>query len=300
MRLDKGMQGGPLVSIVTPSLNMASFVEETICSVLDQDYPNIEYIVLDGGSTDGTLDILKRYTGRLAYTSEPDSGQAQAVNKGFERTRGSIFTFLNADDTLLPGAVTAIVEAFSRNPQTGVIYGDAWYTSEDGTRIQPYPVEEYDAANLSRRCFICQPAAFLRREALAGVGMLDTSLHYSLDYDLWIRLAQLVPMIKINTFLATSRIHPRNKTLGQMGPALRETIRTLRRHYGYVPCNWLYGYCHHSRTGQSLVFERPKLSALSAGRALALGARYNWRSPARYSRDIVRTALQGLNLAAGA
>jgi glycosyltransferase involved in cell wall biosynthesis len=294
------MQGGPVVSIVTPSLNMGVFIEETISSVLDQDYPHVQYLVLDGGSTDGTLEILKRYEGRLTYVSESDSGQADAVNKGFQRTQGSIFTFLNADDTLLPGAITAVVEAFSRHPDAGVVYGNAWHLDEDGTRIAPYPVEEYDASRLSRRCFICQPAAFIRRDAFAEAGMLDASLHYALDYDFWIRLARLYPMKKIEPFLATSRIHRNSKTVGQMRPAMQETIRTLQRHYGYVPCNWLYGYCHHMLTGQCLAYEAPKLSALSASLAIALGARYNWRSPARYWRDIVHTTREGMSLVMGA
>ena len=105
------MSEQPLVSIVTPSFNMGGFIEDTIRSVLDQDYPSVEYLVVDGGSTDGTLDILKRYEGRLKYVSEPDRGQTDAVNKGFQSSRGSIFTFLNADDTFLPGAVTAAVQA---------------------------------------------------------------------------------------------------------------------------------------------------------------------------------------------
>jgi len=293
------MRPGPLVSIVTPSLNMGSFIEETICSTLDQDYPHIQYMVVDGGSTDGTIEILERYGGRLKYISEPDRGQAHAVNKGFQMTQGSIFTFLNADDTLLPGAVTAAVEAFASNAEVGVIYGNAWHMSGDSARIGPYPVEKYDPERFARRCFICQPAAFIRREAFADVGMLDTHLHYALDYDLWIRFARLYPMKKIDAFLAASRLHAQSKTVGQTGRALEETLRTLSRHYGYVPCNWLYGYCHHRLTGQCLASEPPKLSALSASLAIALGARYNWRSPARYCRDIIQTTRQGLNLIMG-
>ena len=288
------MNEKPLVSIITPSYNMGGLIEETILSVLEQDYPSIEYVVMDGGSTDGTLDILKRYEGRLRYVSEPDRGQTDAINKGFERTRGSIFTFLCADDTLLPGAVTAAVKALQENPDIGVVYGDAWFIDEHGTRTAPYPVESYDAAKFARRCFICQPAAFMRREVFASSGMLDPDRHCALDYDLWIRVARRYSMKKIDQFLANSRIHEGSKTVYQMGTAMLATIELLEKCYGYVPFNWLYGYCHHRLTGQAMAIERPRPSAVSACYSIALGAKYNWRHPLRYCRDIVTTAREGL------
>jgi len=284
----------PLVSIVTPSFNMGRYIDETILSVLEQDYPNIEYLVMDGGSTDGTLDILKRYQGRLQYVSEPDRGQTDAINKGFQRTRGSIFTFLNADDTLLPGAVTTAVAALRENPDAGVIYGDAWFIDENGARISAYPVEPFAAEKLARRCFICQPAAFMRREVFASSGMLDPELHFGLDYDLWIRVAQRYSMKKIEGFLATSRLHQASKTVNDMDKMFTNTIQILRRYYGYVPYNWLYGYGYHRLTGRSIAVERPRPSAISACFSIALGARYNWRHPLRYCRDIVSTAREGL------
>ena len=282
----------PLVSIVTPCLNMGRFLEETIRSVLDQDYPHLEYLVMDGGSRDETLDILRKYEGRLRYVSEPDDGQADAVNRGFGRTTGAIFAFLNADDTYLPGAVSAAVAALAKNPEAGVAYGDAWLVAEDGSRLRRYPVEPFDPVNLARRCYICQPAAFFRRDVFAAAGMLDAALRFAHDYDLWIRIARLRPMVKVDRYLATSRLHSGAKTMAETGPAMRETIEVLQRHYGYVPYNWLYGYGHHRLTGQALALEPPRAALSSACFSLALGARYNWRHPLRYCRDILATARQ--------
>jgi glycosyltransferase involved in cell wall biosynthesis len=292
----------PLVSIVTPSFNSGRFIDATIRSVLEQDYPNIEYLVMDGGSTDATLDILRGYErshersheGRLRYISEHDKGQASAVNRGFHMTRGSIFAFLNADDTYLPGAISTAVEAFAMHPKPAVVYGDAWHVAEDGTRISPYPVEPFDANRLARRCFICQPAAFFRREAFAASGMLDATMHFAHDYDLWIRIAHRYTMLKLDAFLATSRMHPESKTMGQTSIAMRETLELLKRHYGYVPYNWLYGYGHHRLTGQAIAIDPPRAAVRSACYSMAMGARYNWRHPLRYFRDIVATAREGL------
>lgn len=284
----------PLVSIVTPCLNAARFLEETIASVLAQDYPNIEYLVMDGGSTDGTLDILRRYEDRLRWVSAPDGGQADAINRGFAATSGDIFAFLNADDTYLPGAVTAAVDAFARDPGAAVAYGEAWHVGEDGARLAPYPVEPFDARRLARRCFICQPAAFLRREAFAQTGLLDARLRFAFDYDLWIRLAHRHRFVKIDQALAASRLHATSKTMGETAAFLRETVEVLRRHYGYVPYNWLYGYAHQLGSGQPLALEKPRLAIGSAWRSLALGARYNWRHPLRFSLDVVATAREGL------
>ena len=161
----------PLVSIVTPSYNMARFLGETMDSVLSQDYPNIEYIVMDGGSTDNTVDILRdyesRYPGRFTWISENDSGQSDAINKGFLRSKGQIFTFLNSDDTYLPGVVRAAVEAFQAHAEAAVVYGDAWYTDEQNAVIKKYTVSPYDYAELGRSCCICQPAALVRAAAMA-------------------------------------------------------------------------------------------------------------------------------------
>ena len=284
----------PLVSIVTPSFNMARFVEETIRSVLEQDYPRIEYLVMDGGSTDGTLEILRRYEGRLRYVSEPDKGQADAVNRGFALTRGPIFAFLNADDTYLPGAVSRAVRAFTEHPEAGAVYGNAWYVSEDGRPISPYPVEPFSPEALTRRCFICQPAAFLRREAFQAAGMLDPEMRFAMDYDLWIRVARRYPMKKIEADLATSRMHADNKTMRSMAEAMRETLDLLEHHYGYVPYNWLYGYTHHRRTREPVALQAPRPAVSSALVSLALGIRYNWRHPVRYFGDVLDTAREGV------
>jgi len=262
--------------------------------VLGQDYPQVEYIVMDGGSTDGTLDILARYEGRLRYCSRKDKGQADAVNRGFDLTRGEVFAFLNADDTYLPGAVARVVEGFGRYPEAAVIYGDAWHVDENGRAISRYPVEPFDGGRLARRCIICQPAAFIRREAFAGCGGLDASLRFALDYDLWIRLARRHSMVKIDSLLANSRLHAAAKTVGQTAAAMRETLDVLKRHYGYAPYNWIYGYAHHRLSGQALAAEAPRLSLASAGAAMALGWRYNWRHPIRYCRDVLATAREGI------
>lgn len=284
----------PLVSVVTPCFNAARFIEETIASVLGQKYPRVEYIVMDGGSTDGTLDVLARYAGRLRYYSQKDGGQADAVNRGFALTEGEIFTFLNADDTYLPDSIARAVEGFDRHPEAAVVYGDAWHVDENGSAISRYPAEPFDGARLARRCIICQPAAWIRRQAFAECGGLDARLHFALDYDLWIRLARRHSLVKIDSVLANSRLHAAAKTVGQTAGAMRETIDVLRQHYGYAPFNWIYGYAHHRLSGQALAAEPPGLSLTSACAALALGWRYNWRHPIRYCRDVRATAREGI------
>jgi GT2 family glycosyltransferase len=282
------------VSIVTPSLNCARFLEQAIESVLSQDYPSIQYRVMDGGSTDGSIEILKRYEGRLQFVSQKDQGQADAVNRGFAQCSGAVFTFLNADDILLPGAVTAAVRGFEEHPDAAVVYGGAFHAGPGGERIGAYPVEDFDRANLGRRCFICQPAAFMRSSAFAAAGMLDPTLQFSLDYDLWARLAQHYGFARVRETLAASRLHPDAKTVAQTAPAMRETLGVLQRHFGYVPFNWLYGYCHHRLTGQPIAAAMPRPKLTSAFYSAAVGARYNWRHPLRYLADIASTAREGL------
>jgi glycosyltransferase involved in cell wall biosynthesis len=272
----------PLVSIVTPTLNMARFLPETIESVLAQDYPRIEYLVIDGGSTDGTLELLKRYHGRLRWVSEKDKGQSDAVNKGFLQTSGEIFTFLNADDVYLPGAVRAAVEGFHAHPDAAVVYGDAWYTREDGSILKRYPVLPYDHDWLGHQCYICQPASFIRADVFREVGMLDTGLHLTLDYELWLRISSRYPMHKVDAILATSRMYGDNKTLSQRQVTFREVFQITRQYRGYVPLNWIYGYAGHLLDGKDDFFEPSAPSLRKYLLAFLLGLRYNPARPLKF------------------
>jgi len=268
----------PLVSIVTPCLNAAEFLEPTIESVFAQDYRRIEYIVMDGGSTDGTLEILRRYEGRLRWVSGRDRGTADAINRGFALSQGGTFTYLNADDELLPGAVSSAVRAFQADPEAAVIYGGGWWVDQSGARIAPYPVRDFDPELLARECFICQPASFLRREAFEHAGGMDPEFNLTFDYEFWMRLAKTYRFQRIDETLALSRMHPSNKSLGQRQKVFRETFRIMRRHYGFVPFSWVYAYLCNRADGRDQFFEplQPSLfrymESLPAGLLLNRGA----------------------------
>lgn len=294
------MNPQPLVTIVTPTYNMGRFLPETIESVLSQDYPHIQYLVMDAASKDNTVEILKSYGNRLEWISEPDKGQSDAVNKGFTRARGEIFTFLNADDVYYPGAVRAAVEAFVANPQAGVVYGNAWYTREDGSQISRYPVQAYDHALLGSLCYICQPASFIRRDVWAEVGGLNTDLHLTLDYDLWLRISARHPLYYIPRDLATSRMYADNKTLSRRAETFKEVVQITRRHRGYVPLNWLYGYAGHLLDGKDGFYEHSPPSVIKYLLTLAMGVWYNPLRPHRFLRECLANAGFGVRmLAAG-
>jgi glycosyltransferase involved in cell wall biosynthesis len=221
----------PLVSIVTPSLNQAQFIRDTIESVRAQEYPRIEHIVLDGGSHDGTLEVLARYPG-LRWTSEPDAGQTHALNRGFHMASGEILSWLNADDLLLPGSVAAVVEAFRSDAATMMVYGDGDLIDARGQNLQPFRFTE--PFNLRRLIevhdYILQPAAFVRRPALEAVGYLDESLTWCMDWDLWIRIGQRFPVHYLPRRLAQARLHADTKTNRAGWAKVREMHRIVRRH----------------------------------------------------------------------
>jgi len=274
---------------------MGRFLEETIQSVLAQDYPNIEYIVMDAGSTDETLGILEKYKGRLDFHSGPDRGTADAINKGFARSHGSVFAYLNADDIYLPGAISNAMRVLASEPGTGVVYGDANWVDEQGRTLAPYPVRPYDAALLSQECFISQPAAFIRREAFELAGRMDSNLQYAYDYDLWIRVSRLYPMRKIDAVLATSRMHTHNKTVGQRRSVLRETLRLLRSHYGYVPFPPVHAYTSYLVDRRDQFFEPLQPSVFKYLLSLPVGLRYNPERPLRFMREWAAVmSLEGL------
>jgi glycosyltransferase involved in cell wall biosynthesis len=235
-------QEWPLVSIVTPSYNHGLYIEATIQSVLQQDYANLEYIVIDGGSQDDTVQILERYADRLCWISEPDRGQADAINKGFRMARGEILAWLNSDDTYLPGAVRQAVEYFQKHPDTSMVYGEGQHVDAAGQIIEPYTTEPFDYQRLSERCFICQPTVFFRAHVFRDIGPLDTTLHYCLDYEYWMRIAKRFRIGHLDASLATSRLHMDTKTLSGLVAAHDESLRVVQHHFGRVPARWLYAY----------------------------------------------------------
>lgn len=275
----------PLVSIVTPCYNAAKFLPETIESVLAQDYPRIEYIVIDGGSTDGTIGILERYRGHLQYVSEKDRGPADAIHKGFSKAGGDVLAWLNADDTYEPGAVRFAAEYLATHPQTDVVYGDGWWITEDGQAIRRYPTLPFDARVLEQDCFICQPAAFLRAGAYQSYP-IDRELKLSFDYDLWIRMSQQGRRFDyVPRHLANSRMHRDSLTLGKRRDVFHESMGVLRRHYGYVPFSWVFGYAAFRVDGRDQFFEplRPSIGKYLV--TLPLGLRFNPSQPLRFFRE---------------
>jgi glycosyltransferase involved in cell wall biosynthesis len=210
----RAVPGIPLVSVVTPSYNQAAYLEETIRSVLDQDYPAIEYIVIDGGSTDGSVDTIRRYADRIAYwVSEPDKGQADAINKGWSRCSGEIVAFLNSDDYYLPGAVSRIIETFSANPDIGVAYGQAQWVSEGGDPVQVSRVYVDGQEMLNRLPGLPQPATFVRRQVLETVGLLDATFHFALDGEFFVRALGNFQAMPIPEVLACMRLHSAAKSV---------------------------------------------------------------------------------------
>jgi len=223
-----------LVSIVTPSFNQAPYLEATIRSVLEQNYPDLEYIVVDGGSSDGSVDILRRYAERLAWwVSEPDKGQTDALNKGFAHARGEILAWLNSDDTYQPGAVAEAVAFLRSQPELGLVYGDANFIDENGRLIGRFSAAQTDYRRLRRGyVHIPQQAAFFRADLWRKVGPLDPSFYFAMDYDLWVRIAALAPIRYTPRTWANFRLHTQGKTIAAADRCWPEMLRVHFRDGG--------------------------------------------------------------------
>ena len=282
----------PLVSIVTPSYNMAEYLPETIESVFSQDYLHIEYLVIDGGSTDGTLQILDRYAGRLTYSSEPDQGPSDATHKGFRQAHGEIFAWICADDAYLPGAVSAGVEYLLAHPDVDVVYGEGWWTDSAGAVIGRYPTLPFDAKTLERDCFLCQPAAFIRASSYRRCE-LDPTVNTSYDYDLWIRMAKAgFRFASIPQYMATSRIHTGSLTINQRTRVFHASMALLQRHYGYVPFQWIFGYTAYRLDGRDQFFQPLRPSVWKYLACLPVGLWTNRRKPFRFLGEWIAAPFQ--------
>lgn len=178
------------ISIITPSYNQGEFIERTIQSVLAQQDAayQLDYIVMDGASSDNTISILKQYADKLRFVSEPDKGQTHAVNKGLQATDGEIIGWLNSDDIYYPQTVKTIMTFFANHPDVDVIYGEAYFIDKADKKISYYPTEKWDLENFKSRCFISQPSVFFRRRVVEKYGLLDENLHFCMDYEYWLRL----------------------------------------------------------------------------------------------------------------
>ena len=223
------MSNLPLVTIVTPSYNQARFLEQTMRSVLEQDYPNIEYIVVDGGSTDGSVDIIKNYSNRLAWwVSEKDNGQAEAINKGFARAKGEIVAWVNSDDYYMPGAVSSAVKALSDHPEAGFVYGNVQVVDKEEKILNQLTYGNWGLKDLLSFHIIGQPAVFIRRSLLEKVGYLDLTYHCLLDHHLWIRLAEQSGMAYIPSLWASAHYHEDCKNLAIASEFGKEAKRMVK------------------------------------------------------------------------
>jgi hypothetical protein len=216
------------VSVITPSYNQASYLRHTIESVLGQDYPNIEYLIVDGGSTDGSPGIIQQYAPRLSWwISEPDSGQGEAINKGIAHAHGEIIAWLNSDDFYLPGAVTAAVRSLQANAESAFVFGDMQAVDADGRVTNHLRYRDLTLQDLLCFQIIGQPAVFIRRTHLESAGALDPSFHALLDHHLWIRLAAGGPIHHEAQVWAAARYHPAAKNLSRTDEFGREAFRIL-------------------------------------------------------------------------
>lgn len=231
----------PKISIVTPSYNQGQFLEETILSVLNQNYPNLEYIIIDGGSTDSSVEIIKKYKTRLAHwVSEPDKGQSDAINKGFRYATGKILAWLNSDDIYLPGTLFKVVHYFQKHSEVECVYGDIIMIDQVGKTLYKRKVIPFQfRMALYGACLVPQPSTFFTREALGKTGELDISLHYQMDFELFLRMASRgVKFGIIRRPLAAFRLHSAAKTVSEYTRKVAQANLIIRRHYSRLRfCN---------------------------------------------------------------
>ena len=233
----------PLVSIITPSFNQARFLEATIKSVLSQDYPRIEYMIVDGGSNDRSVDIIKKYEGRGEvassrlswWVSEKDKGQTDAINKGFARANGDILAWINSDDTYEPGAVSAAVRYLQDHPEVGMVYGDCNFINEDGRVIGKFGSAQTNYRLLRQGyAHIPQQTMFFRADLWRQVGPLDPSFYFAMDYDLWTRIAARTEIKYVPQTWANFRLHTSGKTIAADDRCWPEMMRVHYRDGGSV------------------------------------------------------------------
>lgn len=222
----------PTISIVVPSLNQGIYLEECLESLFAQEYPDLEIMVFDGGSTDGSIRIIKDYSDRLSYwQSRPDGGQTKAINLGFKRARSKYVAWLNSDDYLTFGSLEKSVDAMERNPSAGIVCGALRIVHENGREIAIRRSGGDLSSNnlLNRNRSVNQPGSLIRRNTLESVGFLDESYNYAMDYDLWVRISKVSPIVQVSEIVAAHRMHAMSKTVSNYVAFLPEIARVRRK-----------------------------------------------------------------------
>jgi len=264
--------GLPKISIVIPSFNQGRFLEQCIQSILDQDYPNLEFFVFDGGSTDESLEIIQRFAQHIKYwVSGKDKGQSDAINQGFRKATGDLVTWLNSDDYFLPNSFFTVAESYKHDPFCSFYFGNGFRVDEQGqTKARYYPIDSIlfnRQALLYGLNYILQPATFINRPILEQVGFLDENLHYCMDTDLWLRLSAHTPPMAVKGFLAASREYGLTKSLSGSFKRIEE-LRMLGEKYTDMPmtpgvlCYFLdslYNFVSENESHFPLSFQRDLL-----------------------------------------
>jgi glycosyltransferase involved in cell wall biosynthesis len=233
---DQAMSSGLTFAIVTPTFNQSRFLAETIKSVLAQEYPGLSYVVQDGGSSDGAVDVLKSFGDRLNWRSEPDSGQTNAINRGFTVVQGDIMAYLNGDDLLLPGSIAYAAAAFEKHPDIDVVYGHRVVINADGDEIARWVLPPHDPIAIKWADYIPQETMFWRRRVWEALGGLDESFHFAMDWDFILRAHQAgFKFARLPRFLGCFRVHAQQKTSAEGDVGLAESQRLRLQHLGFAP-----------------------------------------------------------------
>ena len=288
----------PRVSIVTPSYNQGQFIEETIRSVLLQGYPNIEYIIMDGGSTDGSVEIIEKYEPWLAYwVSEKDQGQSDAINKGFARATGEVLAWLNSDDTYLPKTLQIAIYHLQQRPEWAIVYGVCKIIDSRGKVVGQFTGSEFDLRRMLRTWSspIPQPSSFFRRVAFQNVGLLDETLHWCMDIDLWARLGLRYGFGFVPDLKACYRVHSEAKSIKSPLDTFREwkVVCDKLKSDGSIPQEIRNAAAKQVIPYVRLATEFHKEGHIQKARSLLASTvlRYPWKIPRGYWTPVARVML---------
>ncbi|MCK4871322.1 MAG: glycosyltransferase [Phycisphaerales bacterium] len=290
------MKPHPIFSIIMPSLNQRRFIERAIDSVLVHDDVDLELIVMDGGSTDGTLEVLKKVGDpRLRFTSSPDRGQADAINRGFAQARGEVLAWLNSDDEYIPGALSHVADIFQHDPDCFSLYGQVDMVDEFGRVLKRYPTKPWNDKKMARKCYVSQPSVFLRREVVETCGPLLTNLMLCLDYEYWHRVADVYRWRTIDRPLALTRVYSQTKTASRRLRGIVEGCCVSRHYFGQLPLRWSIKYmCRRARLQPKRYFTSPKKLTAWLAIPLVMPRRVSPQAaPRGWTKRFLETLAQG-------